>query len=344
MKIKEDSTMCRPPPSAPSEEEIMFAVPILVAGDGEHQHYQNEQTNAAAVATVVTTTTETVNHHFVVGDNDDDADRAHHAEAAAARAQGTDLIRHHLNHHLEQNPHSTYVTWIATLHPENAVVAIDPRFLIPNNPWLTVYEDAVQHHRSNSSNDDGTPTSAVIIDSPHDDDKGNVCGRRGLLDLIVGWSLTIAAVLVTFSLELVAMYLLFSIWLCFKTTSKDRGGCFGPPLNILKLIPFCICHLILAIFILLNAVVFVLSILAVEMIAAISFLICTLFSLSCKVGLDHHQRTRRIAHLIRWAFRHRFEDLLDPCVRGSPTLECCTGDESAALTKHPHQPATRCNV
>jgi hypothetical protein len=87
----------------------------------------------------------------------------------------------------------------------------------------------------------------------------------------------------------------------------------------------------------LNAVVFFVSILVVEIIAGVSFLLCTLFSLSYKVGLDHHQRTRRLSHLIRWAFRLRFEDDLDPSVRGSPSLGC-GADEDVALNT-PRQPS-----
>jgi hypothetical protein len=326
MKIKEDSTVSRPPPTAPNEELIVVAVPIV--GGREHQE---ESLPEAALATVITV--ENDNHHLNLG-NDDGDDATHAAEAAAARARGTDLIRDHLDHHLDQNPHSSYVTWIATLHPENAVVAIDPRFHVPGNPWLTVYEDAVHRRKSETP---PTTSTVVVIDNPQDDgrheDKCNhVCGHQGFLDLIVGWSLTLAAVLTTISLELIAMYFLFSIWLCFKITSPDRG-CFGPPLNILTMIPFCVCHLLLGIFILMNDVVFFLSILLVEIIAGINFLLCTLFSLSYKVGLDHHQRSRRSAHLIRWAFRSLFEDL-DPSVRGSSALACCAEGEAAALRDH----------
>ena len=51
-------------------------------------------------------------------------------------------IQHHCVQHLSHNPSSSYVSWIATLHPENAQVTINTRFLTPDNPWLTVYEEA----------------------------------------------------------------------------------------------------------------------------------------------------------------------------------------------------------
>ena len=53
------------------------------------------------------------------------------AAVTASREAGIATIRNHCEHHLISNPTSTYVTWIATLHPENAHVTIDSRFLIP---------------------------------------------------------------------------------------------------------------------------------------------------------------------------------------------------------------------
>ena len=59
----------------------------------------------------------------------DEESAACEAEAAEARRRGTELIEQHLSHHMSQNPDSSYVTWIACLHPENAEVTIDERFL-----------------------------------------------------------------------------------------------------------------------------------------------------------------------------------------------------------------------
>ena len=36
---------------------------------------------------------------------------------------------------------AVFVTWIATLHPENADVTIDQRFFVSGNPWWAIYED-----------------------------------------------------------------------------------------------------------------------------------------------------------------------------------------------------------
>ena len=60
-----------------------------------------------------------------------DSDEEAQAAVTASREAGIATIRNHCEHHLISNPTSTYVTWIATLHPENAHVTIDSRFLIP---------------------------------------------------------------------------------------------------------------------------------------------------------------------------------------------------------------------
>ena len=54
-------------------------------------------------------------------------------EAARHRYHASVLVRDHLESHAANNPgaSSDYVTWIATLHPENAETTIDQRFFIP---------------------------------------------------------------------------------------------------------------------------------------------------------------------------------------------------------------------
>lgn len=46
--------------------------------------------------------------------SEDPEDAAAEAEAARAREEGTDLIREHLNSHLDQNPSSSYVVSLMT--------------------------------------------------------------------------------------------------------------------------------------------------------------------------------------------------------------------------------------
>jgi hypothetical protein len=54
-------------------------------------------------------------------------------EAARHRQHAQTIVRDHLENHADNNPgaSSDYVTWIATLHPENADITIDQRFFVP---------------------------------------------------------------------------------------------------------------------------------------------------------------------------------------------------------------------
>jgi hypothetical protein len=54
-------------------------------------------------------------------------------QAVLARRLACEHVRSHLETHAANNPgaSSDYVTWIATLHPENADIIIDHRFFIP---------------------------------------------------------------------------------------------------------------------------------------------------------------------------------------------------------------------
>ena len=65
--------------------------------------------------------------------NDDDDDEEAILQAARHRYEASVLVRNHLESHAVNNPgaSSDYVTWIATLHPENADITIDQRFFIP---------------------------------------------------------------------------------------------------------------------------------------------------------------------------------------------------------------------
>lgn len=73
-------------------------------------------------------------------------DKDPEVQVAEARASGESIIRHHLDNHLAHNSgaSSDYISWIATLHPENAQVEIDERFFVPGNPWWSIYEETVK--------------------------------------------------------------------------------------------------------------------------------------------------------------------------------------------------------
>lgn len=223
-----------------------------------------------------------------VSDNDIEAE----AEASEARQRGTELIREHLRSHLAQNPSSSYVTWIATLHPENATVQIDPRFLKPDNPWLTVYEETKFY---NGGGGDATIHADAVIN-----EQEQTRTYAGFLDLIVGMAIALAGALSTFMIELSALLVhymanffegLASLSSHYAWSKYSFGLLFLLLEKVLRLVEY----------ILLFA-----SIMIIEILAAVSWLICGLLAMSSQVALAAHQRTRRLSHFTRWASRRRF--------------------------------------
>lgn len=123
----------------PSAQPI--AVAVAVVDDGHHS-----QNTTAQESNVV--------------DGDDEEARA---LAEAAREEGIANIHHHCTQHLSQNPESSFVTWIATLHPENAQVFIDQRFLIEGNPWLTVYEEVKEDLQKSRATGNASSDNIALV-------------------------------------------------------------------------------------------------------------------------------------------------------------------------------------
>lgn len=218
---------------------------------------------------------------------DDDAEAE--VQAQQARDQGTELVREHLRQHLRQNPNSSFVTWIATLHPENASVVIDPRFLTPENPWWTVYEETKVYE------DHPTTTraskSATSASGPT---------HAGFLDLTIGLLLAVAGAASAFLVEIFALLVhgiaygfeCLTLLCCRQIWSKI----------MLAWIWFIVWKsLVLTEWILLLS-----SVLVTEILAGVSFILCTFFGCSIEIGRAAHQRTRRLSHLVRWACRKPF--------------------------------------
>jgi hypothetical protein len=69
--------------------------------------------------------------------------------AAVAREQCITLIRQHLHNHLQENPNTSYESWIASCHPENVRGnEIDKRFRTKeNNPWREIWEHQMIIHQ-----------------------------------------------------------------------------------------------------------------------------------------------------------------------------------------------------
>jgi len=218
-----------------------------------------------------------------------------------ARQEGISVIENHCRQHLSNNPQSSYVTWIACLHPENAQVSIDPRFLIEGNPWLTVYEEAKEDLQKNQGRVAAADDVVVVSPSPHSGEdnkteKNEKCcssGGGGFIDYLIGSSLVLAAVTASITFELACIYCYFSYWLCNKITDKC-----SPP-AIFTCLPFSITYVLAKVFLLLDIVLLWSSILVVESIAGANYITCTILSCSHRRGRSIHQTTRKLSHLIR---------------------------------------------
>jgi len=191
-----------------------------------------------------------------------------------SRAEGILVIDNHCRQHLSNNPDSSYVTWIACLHPENAHVSIDPRFLIEGNPWLTVYQEAKEGLQKNQGRvavvDVASPSQQNGGDTKTDENEKCNCGGGGFIDYLVGSSLVLAAVTASFVFELVSSYCYFSCWVCNKIMDK-----LSPP-GICTCLPFSITYVLAKVFLLLDIILLWSSILVVESIAGANYVICTI--------------------------------------------------------------------
>lgn len=249
-----------------------------------------------------------------------DSDEEAQAVAVAAREEATDSIREHCESHLSLNPDSSYVSWIATLHPENAHVTIDSRFMIPGNPWLTVWEEAKDELQKNGGGreyDDvlvtpsappdpsASPASAVV----HGQDDGIQHARKcegSFLDFIIGNALVLVCVVASFAFELVASYCYVSYWLCMKVVKMC-----SPP-NVCTFLPFFIAYVIGSCFQLIDMLLLFVGVIVVESVAAANYVIVTILAFSHRRGKKMHQLTRKVPHMTRWAFRQTHFKNWDP--------------------------------
>ena len=181
----------------------------------------------------------------VIPDSDEEAE----ALALAAREESIANIRQHCESHLSLNPTGTYVSWIATLHPENAHVNIDSRFVIPDNPWLTVWQetkDELQMRNEDSitvnptappdpTQSTSTSTTTAVIQDQNDRQRyaRRTC-EGSILDFIIGNFMVLVSMAASFVFELVASYCYISYWFCMKVVKMC-----SPP-NIITLLPLFI--------------------------------------------------------------------------------------------------------
>ena len=251
--------------------------------------------------------------------------------AAEAREQGVSVIRDHLSSYLEQNPEANYVTWIATLHPENAEVSIDPRFLIPGNPWSTVFEEAKAAARNgvngnvttaseeaNTAGDIGTSSSAAAAavtsgDPPRNKNEQSTSPSTspyygGLIPLIVGFSMILYSVLVALTLQVTSAGFYLMAVMNYQICQVF------PRLNPCTIVFYALPWFLLQVFRFLDSLLLIIDIFLVEVLAAVAYLVCAPLAFSHAVGIFYHQRTRRLAHYVRWACRKPFRGLDPPRV------------------------------
>uniref|UniRef100_A0A6U3RN36 Transmembrane protein n=1 Tax=Ditylum brightwellii TaxID=49249 RepID=A0A6U3RN36_9STRA len=220
------------------------------------------------------------------------------AQAAEARRQGTELIEDHFAHHVQHNPDSSYVSWIACLHPENAEVTIDERFFVPGNPWWTVYEGAKgEIPTATAESLEGAPTAVATANTPTSTTPPeDVSKSSSGLDLVVGSLLSVIGILTVFGLE-AAAYAIYCVSAAFYRLSEAMD----PPTTVTGIF-YSICLLVYYLLALLDSCLLVASVLTTEIMAGALFLLSCLFA-GCEMAASWHQYLRRTCHLLRWAFR-----------------------------------------
>lgn len=245
--------------------------------------------------------------------NDNDTrDKEAEAEAAEAPRRGTEVIEGHLSQHMEQNPDSSFVTWVACLHPENAEVTIAERFLVPGNPWWTVYEGAKGEVptatavpvQEESASPTATSNALTIPDGRNKSYQNpattappeDVSNFNYGIDLLIGCILSIVAIVAVFSVE-AAAYAIYWISAGFYRMAQAME----PP-NVATGIFYSIFLLVYYSLALVDSTLLIASVLTTEIVAFSLFLVSFIFA-----GLDMasrwHQYVRRTCHLLRWAFR-----------------------------------------
>lgn len=224
------------------------------------------------------------------------------AAAAEARRRGTVVIESHLAHHIQQNPDSSYVTWIACLHPENAEVTIDERFLIPGNPWWTVYEGAkadipTATAAAVAEGDEAVaPSTIVAPPNPATAAPEDASKEATGIDLVVGCILTLVAFFAVFMMETIGFCV---YWI--STGFYHMAQALKPPSAITGIF-YSLCLLVYYSLALVDSCLLIASVLTTEIVAIALLLLSSLLA-GCDMAKRWHQYLRRTCHLLRWAFR-----------------------------------------
>lgn len=252
-------------------------------------------------------------------------------QAARHRHNASMLVRDHLETHVATNPgvSSDYVTWIATLHPENADITIDHRFFVPGNPWWTIYEetknnqiitatavllpengdeDDIEH----ASNDPGREDNGITTNShtnisnsqtAANSDTGDkretthcckICSPVSLAFAVLIGGPAVLGVLICEIVALLLFYLPAKIFYCISEA-------LAPP-NCCTCLFYCIFRVLYSVWSFCDSIVLVVSVVVAEIVALAAFLVgfCTGGALWAR---RLQQQIRRICHGIRVFFR-----------------------------------------
>lgn len=254
----------------------------------------------------------------------EDTDAIAVAQAQEARSEGIRIIESHLESHLVQNPGSDYVTWLATLHPENAQVVVDPRFFVPNNPWWSVYERAKAPEAVVVLDPHGVPINNNN-DSPPPSDKTNddacFCNPIGFL---IGILLTFSSILVSLMLEIAAL-VVYSVAAVFYHISSLCGQEQQQSTNPITGIFYSIFMLVYWVLAMVDSILLIVSVLVSEILASVSGLLGFLCG-GCGGAQVWHQSVRRSSHVLRSKFRKPFQKPSRSLCCGEHS-ECSSGDD-----------------
>lgn len=303
------------------------------------------------VATAPTEDEDDVNNTNINTNEDEEAMR----QASRHRQHAQNMVREHLEHHSSHNPgaSSDYVTWIATLHPENADITIDQRFFVPGNAWWTIYEDTKNNPipvvtavpvancdivKEEEDLEAGTETTlppetasraststTASTNSPTSTKPPHCCQTCNPIALVAGMLVTIPAFVTVLTLELVALVICYLPSAVFYHASQA----FAPP-NICTCILYMVFMILYGAFSLADSIVLVTSVVATEWIGGFAFGIGFLTG-GCLWAKTLQQHIRRLCHCIRVGFR-RNDDQNQASSMPRRSLCCC--GSSARERKH----------
>jgi hypothetical protein len=201
---------------------------------------------------------------------------------------------------------ASFISWAATLHPESATTSIDPRHQSNENPWMTVYHETVP-----VMSEDSLPVAVQVVSVDEDPDLSSLHdpsdrhalenGDSGdhrvknspsrhppqpwrhsnLMDLILGLTLAITSILVTFEIELAAIM----IYMLAAGSNFLAENVFHQPVSMMFK---SIALLVTSIFMFVDVVLMTVSILVTEIICWVAHLLCALFG-GPRSGSEWHQ-------------------------------------------------------